>query len=309
VLSATIDWYAHVALWPRDDEQVRLRSLDLGHVVEYHLDEEPVFDGVLDLAKAAVRRIGAPCGIDVEIRSDAPAGSGLGGSSALVVAVAGALAMLGGRQLPPHQLAELSYTIEREDLAIPGGMQDQYAASFGGFNVVEFGSEGVRVEPVKTGADTLEALRERLLLCYTGHVRTDLGLIDHQIRMYNEGREETLLGMKGLYEIVYAMRDELEAGNLDRFGGMLHEAYESKKLMNPHVVRGAPIDQLYERARQLGVTGGKLCGAGGGGYLAMYCQPDAQAEVKREVQRLGGQFAPFRFHSGGLDVSLERPRG
>ena len=305
VLSATMDWYAHVTVHPRADQQIRLRSLDLGHVVEYHVEEEPVYDGILDLAKAAVRRMGVPGGIDMDIRSDAPAGSGLGGSSALVIAMVGALSALTGRTLSPSELAETSYTIERVDLKIPGGMQDQYSAAFGGFNIVEFSSDGVRVVPLNVGETTLVELGRQLLLCYTGHVRTDLGLIDEQIRLYREGREETLLGMKGLHEMVYAMRDTLETGEIERFGQMLHDAYESKKLMNPDVVKGTSTDVLYDRARELGATGGKICGAGGGGYLLLHCEPQHQAAVKEGLEALDGQFAPFRFNPSGLTIRTE----
>ena len=219
--------------------------------------------------------------------------------------VVGALTELTGRELSRYELAELSYEIERVDLGIVGGMQDQYAAAFGGLNVIEFSSAGVRVTPVDVEPDVLSALRDRLLLCYTGRVRTDLGLIDEQIRMYRDGREETLLGMKGLHEAVYVMRDALVRGNLAEFGELLHDAYESKKLMNPHVVRGAPIDQIYSRARAFGATGGKLCGAGGGGYLALYCEPEHQRDVVDELERLGAQFTRFDFRRSGMTVRRE----
>ena len=284
VLSATIDRFARATLVARDDEQVLLRDPRLGHEVEFHRQDDPQFDGVLDLAKAGVARMGVHRGVEIEIGSDAPAGGGLGGSSAIVTAVVGALAELGGRRLTPHELAELSYAIERVDLGIAGGMQDQYAAAFGGFNVIEFSSAGVEVTPVRISHDALEALQERLLLCYTGRVRKDLHLIDEQIRMYREGREDTILGMKGLHEAVFTMRDALESGDVARFGRLLHEAYESKKLMNPLVVRGAPIDVLYGRARELGAAGGKLCGAGGGGYLAILCEPDRQSDVRAGLE-------------------------
>jgi D-glycero-alpha-D-manno-heptose-7-phosphate kinase len=299
----TIDRFAHATLTPREDEQVVLRSLDLGHRVEYHREDDPEYDGVLDLAKAAVAGIGVHRGVELEIRSDAPAGSGLGGSSALVTAVLGALAELAGTPLGPPRLAGLAYRIERVDLAIPGGMQDHYAAAFGGFNVIEFGAEGVDVTPVRIAPGTLDALQAHLLLCYTGRVRRDLHLIDEQVRMYHEGREDTLLGMKGLHEAVYAMRDSLEAGELERFGELLHEAYQSKKLMNPLVVQGAPVDVLYERARELGATGGKLCGAGGGGYLVIFCPPDRAPVVREALEALGGRFTDFAFHPEGLRVT------
>src|SRR3990172_1970001 len=243
VLSATIDRCAPVTTTLRRDRQVRIRSLDLGHLVEYHLEEGPVYDGVMDLPKAAIERFGVENGMDVDIASDAPPGSGLGGSSALVTACGGALAMLTGRAMSPHEVARLSYAIEREDLGIVGGWQDQYAAAFGGFNLLEFAAESVTVTPLEVSEDTLGALRAHLLLCYTGRVRTDLGLIDTQIRLYREGREETIVGMKQLHEMAYEMRDAVVAGDVESLGGLLREAFESKKRMNPHIADGTPIER------------------------------------------------------------------
>src|SRR5205807_6522323 len=124
-------------------------------------------------------------------------------------------------------------------------------------------------------------------------------------RLYREGGQDAILGMEGLHGAVYTMRDTLGSGDVDRFGRLRHEAYESKKLMNPLVVRGAPIDVLYARARELGAAGGKLCGAGGGGFLAIYCEPDRQAAVRGGLEDLGGQFTTFAFHPRGLRVWRE----
>src|SRR5205085_5377199 len=201
VVSATIDHRAHVTISPREDDRVRIRSLDLGHLVDYRLDAPPPLDGVMDLAKAAVRRFGVSHGIDMEVRSDAPAGSGLGGSSAMTTAIASALAALERRELRASELAELCYSIEREDAGIAGGKQDQYAAAFGGFNLLEFSEAGGDVTPLPLPQEALARLHDTLLLCYTGTVRTNLGLIDTQMRMFHEGREETLLGMKQLHEL------------------------------------------------------------------------------------------------------------
>lgn len=302
VLSATIDHHAHVTIQPREDRQVRIRSLDLGHLVEYHLEEGPVYDGVMDLPKAAIARVGAPSGIDVDIRSDAPPGSGLGGSSALVTAVVGGLAALSGTSLTPRGLAELSYAIERDDLGIAGGWQDQYAAAFGGFNLIEFGPSGASLSPVRASEDTIRRLKENLMLCYTGQVRTDLGLIETQIRMFQEGREETIQGMKQLQAMAYEMRDSLESGDVRALGEMLNDAYESKRRMNPHIADDTPIESLFAAARAAGAVGGKICGAGGGGYLLVYCEPDAQARVRNELARLGGQFADWTFHPAGVEA-------
>ena len=177
VLSTTIDHFVRVTVAPRDDRDVRVRSLDLGELVRYRLDDGPHYDGVLDLAKAAIDRMGIDVGLDVDIESEAPPGSGLGGSSALVTAVVAAIACLDERALSCDELVRLSYAIEREDLGISGGWQDQYAAAFGGFNLIEFERDGVQVTPVEAGADALEELRKHLLLCYTGKVRRNVGLV------------------------------------------------------------------------------------------------------------------------------------
>ncbi|HET7236863.1 MAG TPA: GHMP kinase [Actinomycetota bacterium] len=302
VLSATIDHAAHVSVTPRPDRQVRIRSLDLGHLVEYHLADGPVYDGVMDLPKAAIERFGVRTGMDVDIASDAPPGSGLGGSSALVTACVGALAMFTGRSMSPEEVARLSYAIEREDLGIAGGWQDQYAAAFGGFNLLEFAATGVTVARLPIAEDAVRVLRSHLLLCYTGGVRTDLGLIETQIRLYREGREETIVGMKQLHEMAYEMRGAVVAGDADALGGLLHEAFEAKKRMNPHIADGTRIERLLDLARGSGATGGKICGAGGGGYLLLACAPARQPAVREALEAQGGAFAEFAFRDHGVEA-------
>ena len=300
VLSTTIDHAVRATIVPRDDRQVIVRSLDLGHLVEYHLDEGPVYDGVMDLAKAAIERMGVAGGLEVDIASDAPAGSGLGGSSALVTAVVAGLALLDGRSMAAHELARLCHAIEREDLAITGGWQDQYAAAFGGFNLFEFSRQGVRVSPVRVDVETIRRLQANLLLCYTGFVRRNVGLIDTQIELFRQGREETILGMKQLQELAYAMREAVETDQLDELGAALRDAFRAKQRMNPHIAEHTPIEAMLAVAQAAGATGGKICGAGGGGYLLLYCRPAAQPAVRAELERLGGQFAPFAFSPVGV---------
>ena len=300
VLSATIDHRVRCAIRPRIDRRVTVRSLDLGHRVEYRLDDGPEYDGMMDLAKAAIERIGVAGGVDVAIRSDAPAGSGLGGSSSLVVAIVAGLAALRGTDMTADELARLAYRIEREDLGISGGFQDQYAAAYGGFNLIEFGRDAVGVTPVRTPDGTRTDLEARLLLCYTGSVRRHLGIVDRQIALWREGREETRMGLKELHELAFVMRDAVEAGELDRLGELLRDAFESKLRMNPSIADGTPVERMLELARDAGATGGKICGAGGGGYLLLYCPPAAQAQVRSRLEALGCQFARFRLRSRGV---------
>ena len=300
VLSATIDHRVRVAIRPRLDRQVTVRSFDLGHRVAYHLDEGPEYDGIMDLAKAAIERIGVAGGIDVAIRSDAPPGSGLGGSSSLVVAIVAGLFALAGHRATADDLARLAYTIERDDLAISGGFQDQYAAAFGGFNLIGFAREHVDVTPVRLTPNTRAALEANLLLCYTGSVRRHLGIVDRQIALWREGREETRMGLKELHELAFVMRDAIEAAQPDRLGELLRDAFESKLRMNPSITQGTRVESMLEAATAAGATGGKMCGAGGGGYLLLYCRPSAQSRVRSQLGELGCQFAPFRFDPRGV---------
>jgi D-glycero-alpha-D-manno-heptose-7-phosphate kinase len=302
VLSSTINRYAYVTLYPRDDRQVRIRSLDLGFTVDYHLDSGPAYDGALDLAKAAIKRLDVDRGVDIDIRSDAPAGSGLGGSSALTSALLAALAEFRGLKLTREQLAELNYTVERIDLKIAGGKQDQYATAYGGFNAIKFCKELVAVEPVEVNDAVVNDLEAHLLLCYTGKVRAHGNLVAKQVEMFQQGRTTTIDGMKRLYDMVFEMRDALVDGDLDRFGFLLHEAQVNKMRMNPHVTEGTAIDQMYEAARDAGALGGKLLGAGGGGYVAFYCPTNKQHEVRAVLEKMGASFSDFAFDTQGMQV-------
>jgi D-glycero-alpha-D-manno-heptose-7-phosphate kinase len=304
VLSATIDHQARVRLSPREDREITIRSLDLGHLVAYHLDEGPVYDGVMDLPKAAIARMGVEGGMDLDLDSDAPPGSGLGGSSALVTATVAALAALGERAMDAAEVARTAHAIERQDLGIAGGWQDQYASALGGFNLLEFSADGARASALELAPEALRELRDRLLLCYTGTVRTDLGLIHTQVRLYHEGREETIQGMKELQAMAYEMRDALEAGRFDELGPMLRAAYESKKRMNPDISKGTSIERLFVAAGDAGATGGKICGAGGGGYLLLACPPERASSVRSTLEPLGAQFTDFSFASAGVEARI-----
>lgn len=308
VLSSTVNRYAYVTLYPREDQEVLIRSLDLGYAVKYNVDKGPVYDGLLDLAKAAIARLGSDQGMELDVRSDAPAGSGLGGSSAVTAAVIGAVGVYTGAPLTSYELAELNYEVERADLGIAGGRQDQYATTFGGFNLIEFHKDRVLVNPLRIDRDILNDLEAHLLLCYTGGVRTNLGLIDKQVRLYQEGRETTLAGMDRLHQLAYEMKEALLTARLNRFGEMLDEAYASKKRMNPHVAEGTIVDALYETAKEHGAIGGKLCGAGGGGYLLLYCETGRQNDVRRALEAIGGQFTDFAFDGYGLQTWRSRCR-
>ena len=302
MLCTTVSQYARVTLYPRDDKEVRIRSVDLGYTVNYNIDESPMYDGMLDLAKAAIRRLGCSRGLDLDIHCDAPPGSGLGGSSALVSSVIGAVAAYQNRVLDLYELAELNYQVEREDLGIPGGMQDQYGTTFGGLNLIEFAAKGVLVNPLRLPESVLADLEAHLMMCYIGKVRTSGGLIAKQIQYAKEHREPTLAGMERIYSLVHEMKSALLRANLNQFGELLHERFRQQEADESGHHRGyaGPMSFTNLRVNRAATIGSKLMGAGGGGYLLLciYCQTHRQKpEVRKALERAGAAVTNFRLRS------------
>ena len=242
-----------------------------------------------------------PHGLDFLIHSDAPPGSGLGSSSTMVVALIGLMQHWQRRTLSHYELARLAYHIERDMLGIAGGMQDQYAATFGGFNFMEFGESAVVVNPLRVDPDTVNELEYNLLLCYTGRTRLSANIIRTQVDNYVRHEADVLAAMAELKAITVDMKNALLQGRLNDFGARLHDAWENKKRMAAEITTSA-IDALYETARAHGALGGKITGAGGGGYMFFYCQFDKKHIVARELERLGAQVVNFTFDRHGLQT-------
>ncbi len=309
VLSATIEKYAYGSLRLRNDRNVTVKSLDYDIVAKYNLDEEMNYDGELDLVKAVIKNKalnkGFERGLDFFIHSDAPPGSGLGSSSTMVVALIGLLKHLQRLPLTNYEMANLAYHIEREDLGIKGGMQDQYAAVFGGFNFIEFGRgpglSNVVVNPLRIDAEVINELEYRLLLCYTGRTRLSANIISTQVEAYTKKEADVLNAMDELKKITTEMKNALLQKRVDDFGLLLHEAWINKKKMAKQITN-TTIDALYETARQHGALGGKILGAGGGGYLLLYCDFDKKHIVAEELEKLGGQVVEFTFDWHGLQT-------
>jgi D-glycero-alpha-D-manno-heptose-7-phosphate kinase len=302
VLSSTINRYAFATLRPRNDEAIRITALDSGHTTVYQLcDDSSDSDGVFDLVRAAIRRMGVQKGFELDLRSDAPRGSGLGGSSAMTAAILGALIEYLGVVLDDYEIAELNYTIERLDLGIAGGKQDQYATTFGGFNLIEFSKDQGHVTPLRLPAHVLHDLEQHLILCYTGKIRPTLGLVQSSVSAYQRGESTVLDGMRRLHEMVYEAKEFLLKGRLHDFGALLDEGMTNKKKMNPDV--STPfIDELYETAKKSGAIGGKLLGAGGGGYLLLMVGERRRFEVFENLQKAGGVITDFSFQDEGLNA-------
>jgi D-glycero-alpha-D-manno-heptose-7-phosphate kinase len=304
VLSTTIDKYAYGSLRFRDDRQITVTSLDYDVVAKYDLDEPLAYDGKLDLVKAAIRRLNPEDndqGLDVFLHSDAPPGSGLGSSSTVVVALIGLFQRWLHLPLTNYEIADLAYQIERVDLGIKGGKQDQYAATFGGFNFIEFYRDATIVNPLRVPPDVLNELDYNLLLCYTGKTRLSARIIDTQVDGYVRRQEEVVRAMDELKRIAIALKNALLQGRLNDFGVLLHQAWMNKKKMAAQISDPA-IDDLYETARKHGALGGKVSGAGGGGYMFFYCPFDRKHIVAERLERLGAQVVDVNFDFYGLQT-------
>src|SRR5258708_5720370 len=271
VLNATIDNYAWGSLRPREDGRIRIESVDLGILLDCPVASELELDGQLDLVKATIVRLQAQNskGFDVFLHSDAPPGSGLGSSSALIVGLVGLVKEFKSLPLTEYEIAHLAYLIEREDLQIKGGHQDQYAASFGGFNFIEFYGERVIVNPLRIHQDTVNELEHNLLLCYTGTTRRSDRIIEDQTKRFEEKHEVTLQALRDQKQLAVDMKNALLGRRLPDFADLLHSAWESKKKLSPRI-SNIMIDEMYDAARKTGAIGGKNKGGGGGGYHLLF---------------------------------------
>jgi D-glycero-alpha-D-manno-heptose-7-phosphate kinase len=307
VLSATINKYAHGILRPRQDRQISVESVDLRMTLSCALDDAMAFDGNLDLVKAAIRKLTnrSSNGYDLLLRSSAPPGSGLGSSSALMVAMIGVLMEYDKLPLVDYEVAALAYQLERQDLGIKGGLQDQYAATFGGFNFIEFRVDQVIVNPLRIRADVLNDLEQNLLLCYTGKTRLSDRIIEDQTKRFDEGRQDTLAGLRRQKELAVEMKDALLRGRLSDFGALLGDAWEHKKRLSSRISTPL-IEEAYARAIKHGALGGKVTGAGGGGYMLFYCDAFKRHRVSQALSEIGVTPTDFAFEPHGLSTWVGR---
>lgn len=307
VLNATIDRFAYATLRFPAERVIRVRSLDYDTFATYGFDEALVFDGELDLVKACLRRLlpgveADTTGLELYLETEAPPGSGLGASSALVVALVGAL--LTWRHIPinKYEVARVAWEIERKDVGIPGGLQDQYAATFGGFNLIEFHSSGdVIVNSIRVDASIIRELQYNMLLVFSGGTRISSGIIEDQISGYVNRREGVPDAFDRMKALTVDAKNALLTGRLSLFGEILHEEFLEKRKTASHVVT-PQIEEIYEESRRLGAIGGKVSGAGGGGYMFLFCPFDRKPRVIERIQELGGQVVPMAFESEGLQT-------
>lgn len=304
VLNATVDRFAYASVSPCAQGFI-VRSLDYDCTVSCDLEAEFAKDGQLSLAKAVVDRFrrdfDLSSGVRVTLHNDAPPGSGLGSSSAITVALVACLARAHRVPLDSYDLAELAYEIERVDAKIKGGRQDQYAATFGGVNFIEFEAGRTVVNPLRITPDTLYEVQYRLLMARVGPSRTSDRIISRQVENYVKGSEATIQAMHGLKELAYEMKRALLLGQITLMGELLHKGWQHKKAMADGIATPY-ANEVYELARAAGALGGKMSGAGGGGFMVFLCKDDRTFAVQAALEESGVETSKVAFGGEGVQT-------
>jgi len=305
ILNATTSLYAYCDIIPTDNGRINFYLQDKKEKYSYKSVKALPIDGEIDLLKAIYNRIVKDYSLDalsfdIHTFVDAPAGSGLGTSSTLVVAVVGAFCEWFGLPLGEYDIANLAYSIEREDLLLAGGKQDQYAATFGGFNFMEFFSEGkVIVNPLRIKEETLNELSRNIVLYYTETSRFSSDIIQMQQENVKNNNTQSVDAMHQLKQQAVLMKEALLRNNLDEIGHILNIGWEFKKQMAKGISTQL-FEDVYNCALNAGAIGGKISGAGGGGYIFFYCPNDTRYNVIESLASFGGSVRRFEFTKKGL---------
>ena len=307
ILNATISLYAYCDIVPRQDGKIIFITEDRGERFESVSKRELPMDGNLDLLKAIYNRVikdfDLPAqSFELHTFVDAPAGSGLGTSSTLVVAVLGAFVQWLSLPLAEYDIASLAYSIEREDLCLAGGKQDQYAATFGGFNFMEFYSDNkVIVNPLRIKDKIINELSRNIVLFYTSTSRDSAAIIERQQKNVISNNTKSIDAMQQLKKQAVLMKEALLKNDLDKIGDILNLGWEYKRQMASGISTNL-FEDVYRAALEAGARGGKISGAGGGGYIFFYWPDCVRYKVIDVLNNFGGKVRRFEFTKEGLQT-------
>lgn len=305
ILNATIDLYAYATIEPRDDNKIIFNSVDKNEIVKCNSILELELDGKLDLIKGIYNRIvkdyaKTPLSFELTTYVEAPPGSGLGSSSTLVTTIVGAFVEWLKLPLGEYDIAKLAYEIERIDLGQAGGKQDQYAATFGGVNYMEFyADDKVIVNPLRIKSSVLSEISYCTVLYYTGKSRFSSKIIEAQQHSVMHNEKVQIEAMHQIKEQAKRMKEAMLKGELEKIGPILDFGWQHKKEMASGITTDT-INGIYEIAMKAGSTGGKVSGAGGGGYMFFYCPANKRFSVIQSLLKLGGSIQNFNFSKNGL---------
>ena len=294
VLSTAIDKYMHIVVNPTPNQHLKLTYSKV-EVVENAKDLDH------EIAREILNHFGIKSNIEIGSFADVPTvGTGLGSSSTYAVGLIAALSAYKNVPMNRYDIAELACSIEIDKCKSPIGKQDQYAACFGGLNVIEFNKDLVNVKPLNVSQNTIDALNDNLVMFYTNRTRKASDIL----KIQNDSKNYTdmyLKNMNSMIDQVYAGRDLLYKNQLDEFGMLLNEAWLKKKELS-YGISDPELDGLYTFALMNGAIGGKILGAGGGGYFLFYCPKQDQKKLKKELEKKGLKEFPFKFVDKGSHI-------
>ena len=309
VLNATIDRYAYAHLTRRDDRLVVFKADDLGMEETVPCSADLDIHSGLSLHRAVYRHMmlhhndGRAAPLTITTTIDVPAGSGLGASSALTVALIQACVTAMLLPLGPYEVARLAYDIERQQLGLMGGKQDQYAAAFGGFNFTEFlkGGVGVIVNPLRLRQSYLNEFESSLVICFSGQSRESAEIIKQQVGGLNKLDEATLEAMHQIKEHAYVMKAHLLAGNMRGMADVLLQSWRSKK-RTASSISNDTVERLLDVALSSGAWAGKVSGAGGGGFIMLMTDPEKRFGLIRGLNEAGGAASAVKLTFEGAEA-------
>jgi D-glycero-alpha-D-manno-heptose-7-phosphate kinase len=307
VLSAAIDKYFYTVLTERDDGHTQIISADLKTTETCEQIEKMELRGTeLEIPFAVLKYLRCNAGVNLFMASEVPPGTGLGSSAAVCVNLLKTLSVFMGRDLLERELAENAFYIAQSMLKSPVGKQDEYGVAFGGLNVFEFYTQGVDIQPLRLPQEILMDLEQNLMLFFTGSSRSSSEILSGQDRSIRQEENAVLEALGALKDLVPSMRDALIDGDLESFGRLLDESWQIKKRISSKI-SNPQINQIYEAALRAGALGGKITGAGGGGFLLLFCDREKQGTVRASMRALGLKEMRFHFDFQGTRVVYDDP--
>ena len=304
ILNATINLYAQTTIEPLTNNQIIIESIDQKYMETFDSEVSLPINGKNDLVKGIYNRIvkdfiHKPLSFRLTTHVDVPVGSGLGTSSSLVISVLSAFVQWLRLPLGEYEIAHLAYDIERTDLGMAGGRQDQYAAAFGGVNFMEFyANDKVIVNPLRIKPEHLYELENNLVLYFTSTTRLSSTIIENQSKNVTSENKKSLEAMHQLKEQAIQMKEALLRGKIDSFGEILDFGFQYKKQM-AEGISNPLIEEIYDAAKSAGSTGGKISGAGGGGFMFFYCPMNTRHKVIEALKPFSGYTREFQFTNHG----------
>ena len=305
ILNATISLFAHASIEILNEKTIIVEAPDRNEKEQYELANNLPINGTLDLLKAVYNRIQkdypfSEQGFRLTTYVDAPAGSGLGTSSTLVVAILGAFVEMLKLPLGDYDIAHYAFDIERNDLQLSGGRQDQYAATFGGVNFMEFYKDDkVIVNPLRIRPQYMHELENNLLLYFTATSRESATIINEQVKNVKGNNEKSIDAMHNLKEQAQQMKEALLRGKVNDIGAILDYGFAQKRNMAANI-SNSNIEAIYDAAKNAGAAGGKISGAGGGGFMIFYCPGNTRYSVTNALEQFGGHIKKYSFTKYGL---------